>query len=632
MEKSIIKRLPHTIDINKGSDINLIIPEEIESSIFDEWIITKEGIDESQIGNRKKVTIEAKYSIKEEAKNIKITFTAQTEKSKTEESKDLKNDIIICIKEDKENEEKIKIKGYNKGYKEFVHKTNKKITIRAKEVSFGYRFIKWIIKREENNNFTLSYRPNQLKEDLTIKSYWEPMEIKVALPFESEKTQFTVGNGCDININNTSKEFPKGPVLYINKDANNWYYKIIGKEGNKIKLDTKKNNEIIIKSKKNIYNIKIDLNEYSWWRAEIIPDENQKDIFDNYILIKNVSYYIKNRKDSKRRKILDDINLFIPPKSFVGLISGSGVGKSTLLNLILGIIKPSKEKINQGKIYFGEYNILKQYKEINEIWGIGYVPQDDILHKELKVEEALEFSLRLREPDLVDKEVKEKIMKVLKQVDLKDNKDNKDNEDNEDNEILKNYISKISGGQRKRVNMAMELLPNPIFLFLDEPTSGLDPFTDNLIMELLKKDSAINSKEYLKRISLKGKIEGKTIIITTHNINDRNLNKLDRVIVLAKYNNNDSNNEGASLAYYGEGSAALEYFQDHVIYKNTWDALNSKKVENVTNEKKDKVVVDSPEKIFNCIDNNGSYWIELYKHTEEYNKFIQIPLNKHKGF
>ena len=314
------------------------------------------------------------------------------------------------------------------------------------------------------------------------------MEIKVALPFESEKTQFTVGNGCDININNTSKEFPKGPVLYINKDANNWYYKIIGKEGNKIKLDTKKNNEIIIKSKKNIYNIKIDLNEYSWWRAEIIPDENQKDIFDNYILIKNVSYYIKNRKDSKRRKILDDINLFIPPKSFVGLISGSGVGKSTLLNLILGIIKPSKEKINQGKIYFGEYNILKQYKEINEIWGIGYVPQDDILHKELKVEEALEFSLRLREPDLVDKEVKEKIMKVLKQVDLKDNKDNKDNEDNEDNEILKNYISKISGGQRKRLNMAMELLPNPIFLFLDEPTSGLDPFTDNLIMEAYEFD------------------------------------------------------------------------------------------------------------------------------------------------
>ncbi len=211
--------------------------------------------------------------------------------------------------------------------------------------------------------------------------------------------------------------------------------------------------------------------------------------------------------------LLDDISLAIPPRKFVAIVGGSGAGKSTLMDALNGL------RIAQGGTVF--YNGVDYYHNLAAFsTQLGYVPQDDIVHRELTVERALYYAARLRLPsDFSREQIQWRIDEVLEDVEMTDRRG-----------LL---VSKLSGGQRKRVSIALELLANPGVFFLDEPTSGLDPGLDRKMMALLRRLAD----------------RGRTIILVTHATN--NINACDYVCFLA---------QGGRLAYFGPPNEAKVFF------------------------------------------------------------------------
>jgi ABC-type multidrug transport system ATPase subunit len=211
--------------------------------------------------------------------------------------------------------------------------------------------------------------------------------------------------------------------------------------------------------------------------------------------------------------LLNNISLSIPPRAFVALVGGSGAGKTTLLDALSGL-RPAQ----QGKVLFNGQDYYRNLAAFNT--QIGYVPQDDIVHRDLTVERALYYAAKIRLPgDFTEEQIWQRIGEVLEDVEL--------------SERRKLLIKKLSGGQRKRVSIALELLANPSLFFLDEPTSGLDPGLDRKMMVLLRKLAD----------------KGHTIVLVTHATN--NINVCDYVCFLA---------QGGRLAYFGPPEEAKEYF------------------------------------------------------------------------
>ena len=173
-----------------------------------------------------------------------------------------------------------------------------------------------------------------------------------------------------------------------------------------------------------------------------------------------------NERGSRRTILLDDVTLAIPPHSLVAFVGGSGVGKSTLLNALDGMHPAPKGAV----LYNGQdfYQHLASFTN-----QIGIVPQDDIVHKNLTVEQALYFAAKMRLPeDFTRSQIKERINEVLEDVGIARRR--------------KWMVGSLSGGERKRLSIALELLANPSVFFLDEPTSGLDPGLDQRMMLLLR--------------------------------------------------------------------------------------------------------------------------------------------------
>lgn len=213
------------------------------------------------------------------------------------------------------------------------------------------------------------------------------------------------------------------------------------------------------------------------------------------------------------KQILKDVSFGVPEKSLVAVIGPSGSGKSTLLKALTGY-RPA----NQGDVLYDNRNLYKQFAELRQ--RIGLVPQDDILHKELTVRTALKYAAKLRFPgDTAEAERAARIDEVLRELKLDIHKDKK--------------ITSLSGGQRKRVSVALELLTKPSLIFLDEPTSGLDPGMDRDVMQLLRGLAD----------------DGRTVLVVTHSVAELAL--CDKLLVMAP---------GGSVAYFGPPEEALNFF------------------------------------------------------------------------
>ncbi|GLD43834.1 ABC transporter ATP-binding protein [Mycobacterium kiyosense] len=177
--------------------------------------------------------------------------------------------------------------------------------------------------------------------------------------------------------------------------------------------------------------------------------------------VRNVDYTVDNGK-----QLLDGISLVARPGTLTAVIGGSGAGKSTLARLIAGYARPTS-----GSVTFEGHDIHAEYASLRS--RIGMVPQDDVVHRQLTVNQALGYAAELRLPPDTSKSDRARVVsQVLKELDLTKHADTR--------------VDKLSGGQRKRASVALELLTGPSLLILDEPTSGLDPALDHQVMTMLR--------------------------------------------------------------------------------------------------------------------------------------------------
>ena len=167
------------------------------------------------------------------------------------------------------------------------------------------------------------------------------------------------------------------------------------------------------------------------------------------------------------KRILDRVTISCASNELIGLIGPSGSGKTTLLKCLSGQTYPRGGRVQlNGLEVFSHFPLFKR--------NIGYVPQDDIVHRDLTVHETLMYAAKLRLPaDMSAKERKARVWETLIELELEEQE--------------RQAVHRLSGGQRKRVNIAIELLTKPGLLFLDEPTSGLDPSLDERLMILFKR-------------------------------------------------------------------------------------------------------------------------------------------------
>jgi ABC-type multidrug transport system ATPase subunit/pSer/pThr/pTyr-binding forkhead associated (FHA) protein len=219
------------------------------------------------------------------------------------------------------------------------------------------------------------------------------------------------------------------------------------------------------------------------------------------------------QRDGQDVPIVQDVSLAIAPREFVALVGGSGAGKSTLLKALCGVVAPSGGTVRvNGDDLYGRLDDLRPL--------IGYVPQDDTIHRALPVEQALRYTARLRLPkDTSAAEMAQRVERVLALMELTEHRHKR--------------VDQLSGGQRKRVCIAAELIAEPGICFLDEATSGLDPGLEKRLMYTLRQlaDS------------------GRTVVLVTHAT--ENIALCDKVAFLAQ----------GRLVFFGTPAEALAFFQ-----------------------------------------------------------------------
>ncbi len=227
------------------------------------------------------------------------------------------------------------------------------------------------------------------------------------------------------------------------------------------------------------------------------------------------------------KRLIENISFKLEPRSLTAVIGPSGAGKSTLLGALTGL-KPA----SHGRVIWQGHDLYQHYDQLR--FQIGLVPQQDILHPQLKVRQGLRFAAQLRlPPDTTAQEWDHRVQTVAQQMQLTERLDNR-------------IGTQLSGGQRKRVSIATELLTAPPLLFLDEPTSGLDPGLDLEVMRQLR--------------SLAD--DGRVVMVVTHSV--LALDVCDNVLVLAP---------GGRIAYFGPPDGVLTHF-GKTNYPEVFDLLD----------------------------------------------------------
>lgn len=274
------------------------------------------------------------------------------------------------------------------------------------------------------------------------------------------------------------------------------------------------------------------------------------------------------RAKGGKLRLLDEISLTIQPNEFVGLLGPSGAGKSTLMDALNGM-RPA----SAGNVLINNLDLYQHLDSLKQ--AIGYVPQDDIIHRELTVYRTLYYVAKLRlSRDVSSAEIDQTIDEVLDVTGLADRRDVP--------------VSQLSGGQRKRVSIAVELVTKPSIIFLDEPTSGLDPGTEEKIMKLFRQIAE----------------SGRTVILTTHAM--ENVKLFDKVVVLMR----------GRLVFYGPPQDALKHL-GATNFKDLFDKLE---------EPVNAGVRQHGEHVRRELtDRTADEWKAKYAATPQYHEFVSAP-------
>jgi len=269
------------------------------------------------------------------------------------------------------------------------------------------------------------------------------------------------------------------------------------------------------------------------------------------------------------RVILRDVSLSVYPREFVALVGGSGAGKSTLLNAMSGFAPADGRVLVNGEDL---YDNFAAYRSI-----LGYVPQDDIIHGLLPVRSALTYAARLRLPDAAPSEIDARVNKVLAEVEMSDH--------------AEKQVARLSGGQRKRVSIASELLAEPGLFFLDEPTSGLDPGLEKKMM-------------YTMRRLADG---GRTVLLVTHAT--ANIDQCTQVAFMAD----------GRLTYFGPPQEALGFFgaTDFAdIYTRLSQPAGAVKFPTGVDHHQQPALMANPKA------SSAEVWESLYRNSPQYRRFV----------
>ncbi len=263
--------------------------------------------------------------------------------------------------------------------------------------------------------------------------------------------------------------------------------------------------------------------------------------YKNGISVDASDIVIKRGSGAKSFITCNHVDLSIKPGDLVAIIGGSGAGKSTVLNAMCGYLPP-----NNGNVYINGVNLYNNFDSLKKM--VGYVPQQDIVYDNLTLHDMLLYTAQLRLPEDTSKqEMEAAIARAIATVELTEKRDS--------------LIRSLSGGQKKRASIAVELLSDPKLIFLDEPASGLDPGTERNLMHSLR-SMADN---------------GKTVILVTHST--LQLKMCDKIVFMGK---------GGNLCFYGSHDEALRFFG-----------------------------VDDIVDIYNMITDNAPFWSDRYKKSKE---------------
>jgi ABC transport system ATP-binding/permease protein len=270
-----------------------------------------------------------------------------------------------------------------------------------------------------------------------------------------------------------------------------------------------------------------------------------------------------------RLQLLEGISLSIQPNEFVGVLGPSGAGKSSLLEALNGV-SPAKT----GSVLINNLDLYRHFDSLKQ--AIGYVPQDDIIHRELTVYRTLYYVAKLRlSRDVTSAEISKMIDEVLDVTGLSDRKNVP--------------VHRLSGGQRKRVSIAVELVTKPSVIFLDEPTSGLDPVTEDKIMRLFRQIAE----------------SGRTVVMTTHAM--ENVRLFDKIVVLMR----------GKLVFYGKPDDALTYL-GAANFKELFEKLEEP-VEAGISKQGETARADVTERV-------AQNWKQKFAGTPQFKELIEKPL------
>ena len=250
--------------------------------------------------------------------------------------------------------------------------------------------------------------------------------------------------------------------------------------------------------------------------SDIVGDFNEE------IKTTKLSFNAKIKLFRFKNRAVGLSNVFVSegPGKLIGIMGASGAGKTTLLHVLAGLEKPTK-----GEVLINGFDIHKEKDKIHGV--IGYVSQDDLLIEELTVYQNLYYNAKLCFADFTEEQLHKRVMDVLEDLGLDQRKDLK----------VGSVLDKtISGGQRKRLNIALELIREPAVLFLDEPTSGLSSRDSENVIDLLKE------------LSLKGKL----VFVVIHQPSSDIYKMFDKMIIM---------DVGGVPAYYGPPVEAVTYFK-----------------------------------------------------------------------
>ncbi len=290
---------------------------------------------------------------------------------------------------------------------------------------------------------------------------------------------------------------------------------------------------------------------YTWVTRQFI----QASVDNKFVFTaEDIVFSYHNSKNGVKR-----FNLNEESGRLVGIIGGSGSGKSTLLNVLNGNLKPK-----EGSIKINGWDIHENKAWVKGI--IGYVPQDDLLIKELSVYENLYFNTRLCSSDFEKERIHALIEEALLDFDLQEARDLK---------VGDAYTTILSGGQRKRLNIALELIREPSILLVDEPTSGLSSADSENVISLLKRQT----------------IKGKLVIVNIHQPSSDVYKMFDKLLVM---------DQGGRVIYYGHPIGAISYFKQAARYADAEET----ECQNCGNINTDEIlrIVESRE-----VDTNGRY-------------------------